>query len=238
MPGIKKIGDLTIRGVSFKGWIENALFCVMAAFFSSLMVIINHLNLPGEVHQVAIGLDNHIPLILAFVPAYLLYFPFVYGGWGIIFFLAPKMFRTYATGMLIIGLITGIVDVVYNTYAARAIVQPTDVLARTLIYLYSLNNPTTALPSLHVSHSICTSYFLCKTFPKLTGVWVVSVVLITLSTLFVKTHYFIDVVISIFLGLAVTYTVWALREKLLALTWAASQKLAQQKEGSNTTLMS
>ena len=216
MPVQRKLWDISIRGMSLKGWIENALFCVLAAFFSSLMVIINHLDLPGEVHQVAIRLDQFIPLILAFVPAYLLYFPFVYGGWGIIFLLAPKTFRPYATAMMTIGLITGIVNIVYNTYAARAFVQPTDWFGRTLIWIYSLNQPTTALPSLHVSHSICTSFFLCKVFPKLTSVWVTCVVLITLSTLFVKTHYFIDVIISIFLGIGVTYAVWAVWERGIA----------------------
>jgi membrane-associated phospholipid phosphatase len=196
-----------------KGWVENAIFCVLAGFFSSLMVIINRLNLPGEIHQVRTELDQIIPLVLPFVLAYLLYFPFVYGGWGVIFLLSPKMFRPYAFAMMTIGLITGIVNITYNTYAARAFVEPTDFLARTLIWLYSLNQPTTALPSLHVSHSLCTGFFLSKIYPKLTGVWVTSVVLITLSTLFIKTHYLIDVVISIFLGLAVSLVVWTVWDK-------------------------
>jgi len=206
-----KRGDISFRGMSLKGWIENAIFCVLAGFFSSLMVIINRLNLPGEIHQVKIELDQSIPLVLPFVLAYLLYFPFVYGGWAVIFLLSPKMFRPYAFAMMTIGLITGIVNITYNTYAARAFVEPIDFLSRTLIWLYSLNQPTTALPSLHVSHSLCTGLFLSKIYPKLTAVWVTSVILITLSTLFVKTHWFVDVVISIFLGLAVSLivkTVW------------------------------
>jgi len=208
-----KLGDISIRGMFLKGWVENAIFCVLAGFFSSLMVIINRLNLPGEIHQVRTELDQIIPLVLPFVLAYLLYFPFVYGGWGVIFLLSPKMFRPYAFAMMTIGLITGIVNITYNTYAARAFVEPTDFLARTLIWLYSLNQPTTALPSLHVSHSLCTGFFLSKIYPKLTGVWVTSVVLITLSTLFIKTHYLIDVVISIFLGLAVSLVVWTVWDK-------------------------
>lgn len=208
-----KLGEISIRGMFLKGWIENAIFCVLAAFFSSLMVIINRLNLPGEIHQVRIEWDQAIPLVLPFVLAYLLYFPFVYGGWGVIFLLSPKMFRTYAFAMMTIGLITGIVNITYNTYAARAFVEPTDFLARTLIWLYSLNQPTTALPSLHVSHSLCTGFFLSKIYPKLTGVWVTCVILITLSTLFVKTHYLIDVVISVFLGLAVSLLVWTVWDK-------------------------
>jgi membrane-associated phospholipid phosphatase len=208
-----KLGEISIRGMFLKGWIENAIFCVLAAFFSSLMVIINRLNLPGEIHQVRIEWDQAIPLVLPFVLAYLLYFPFVYGGWAFIFLLSPRTFRSYAFAMMTIGLITGIVNITYNTYAARAFVEPTDFLARTLIWLYSLNQPTTALPSLHVSHSLCTGFFLSKIYPKLTGVWVTSVILITLSTLFIKTHYLVDVVISIFLGLAVSLLVWTVWDK-------------------------
>jgi membrane-associated phospholipid phosphatase len=210
-----------------KGWGENAIFCVLAAFFSSLMVIINRLNLPGEIHQVDTKLDQFIPLVLPFVLAYLLYFPFVYGGWGVIFLVSPKIFRPYAFAMMTIGLITGIVDITYNTAAARAYVVPTDFLSRTLIWLYSLNQPTTALPSLHVSHSLCTGFFLSKIYPKLTGVWVTCVVLITLSTLFVKTHYLVDVIISVFLGLAVTLAVWAIWDKGMVARKPAQEKLVR-----------
>ncbi len=216
MPGKVKFWDISINGMILREWLANAIFCVLAAFFSSLMVIVNRLNLPGEIHQVKIGLDADIPLVLPFVLAYLLYFPFVYGGWAGIFALSPRSFRSYATAMMTIGLITGIVNIAYNTAAARAFVVPTDFLSRTLIWIYGLNAPTTALPSLHVSHSICTGFYLTKIYPKLKGLWVSCVVLITLSTLFVKTHYLIDVVISIFLGIGVTYAVWKAWEKGIA----------------------
>jgi len=211
-----KLGEISILGMSLKEWAENAIFCVLAAFFSSLMVIINRLDLPGEIHQVRTEWDQAIPLVLPFVLAYLLYFPFVYGGWAGIFLLAPRTFRPYAFAMMTIGLITGIVNITYNTYAARAFVVPTDFLSRTLVWLYSLNQPDTALPSLHVSHSLCTGFFLSKLYPKFTGLWVTSVILITLSTLFVKTHYLVDVVISVFLGLAVSLVVSAVWDKGIA----------------------
>jgi membrane-associated phospholipid phosphatase len=213
--------------MSLKGWAANVIFCVLAAFFSSLMVIINRLNLPGEIHAVNIELDQSIPLVLPFVLAYLLYFPFVYGGWTIVFIFSPKMFRPYAFAMMTIGLITGIVNITYNTYAARAFVVPTDFFARTLLWLYSLNAPTTALPSLHVSHSLCTGFFLSKIYPKLTGVWVSCVVLITLSTLFVKTHYLVDVIISIFLGLIISMAVWAVWDKGITTRKPARDKLVR-----------
>jgi len=208
MPAKVKLEGIFIQGMSLKGWVENIIFFVLAAFFSSLMVIINRLNLPGEIHPVNTEWDQAIPLVLPFVLAYLLYFPFVYGGWGVIFALWPKTFRPYAFAMMTIGLITGIVNITFNTYAARAFVEPNGILERTLIWLYSMNQPTTALPSLHVSHSLCTGFFLSKIYPKITWIWVSTVVLITLSTLFIKVHYLVDVVISIFLGGIVSLVIW------------------------------
>ena len=102
--------------------------------------------------------------------------------------------------MMIIGLITAMINITYQTYAPRAVVDNTDILARMLIWLYNLNRPLTALPSLHVAHSLCTGYFLSKIFPKQTWLWMSTVVLISISTLFVKHHYIADVVIGGLLG--------------------------------------
>jgi len=196
----EKLDKLVVRGANFKYWKENTALCLVTMVFSSLMVIINKLHLPGEIHRLETRWDLAIPIILPFVLAYIFYFPFVYLGWAFIFARWPKNFRPYAIAMMTIGLITGIINVIYPTYAPRAVVDNTDVLARMLIWLYNLNRPLTALPSLHVAHSLCTGYFLSKIYPKWTGLWMSIVVLISISTLFVKHHYIADVVIGALLG--------------------------------------
>lgn len=196
----EKSKKIIIRGVNFKYWKENVLLCLVTMVISSLMVIVNKLELPGEIHRLETRWDLAIPLVLPFVLAYFLYFPFVYLGWASIFALWPKHFRPYAIAMMIIGLITGIVNITYQTYAPRAVVDYTDILGKMLIWSYNLNRPLTALPSLHVSHSLCTGYFLSKIFPRLTWLWMSTVVLISISTLFVKHHYIADVVIGGMLG--------------------------------------
>ena len=199
----QKLDTLNIRGVNFKFWKENIALCLVTMVLSSLMVIVNKMELPGEIHRLETRWDQAIPLILPFVWAYLLYFPFVYLGWAYIFAFWPKQFRPYAVAMMIIGVITGIVNVTYQTYAPRAVVDNTDFLAKILIWLYNLNRPLTALPSLHVAHSLATGYFLSKIYPKLTWLWMAIVVLISISTLFVKHHYIADVVIGDVLGASV-----------------------------------
>lgn len=203
----EKMEKFNFRGANFSYWKANAILCVVTMVFSSLMVIVNKLELPGEVHRLETRWDQAIPLILPFVLVYILYFPFVYLGWAYIFALWPKHFRPYAIAMMVIGLITGIVNIVYPTYAPRAVVDNTDMLARMLIWLYNLNRPLTALPSLHVSHSLCTGYFLSKIHPKLTWPCMSLVVLISVSTLFVKHHYIADVVIGALLGAIVSLAI-------------------------------
>lgn len=206
--GIKeKIEKLELRGANFKYWKENIILCVVTMVFSSLMVIINKLELPGEIHRLETRWDLAIPVILPFVLAYILYFPFVYLGWAYIFALWPKNFRPYAIAMMVIGLITGIINIVYPTYAPRAVVDNTDIYARLLIWLYNLNRPLTALPSLHVAHSLCTGYFLSKIHPKKTWLWMSTVVLISISTLFVKHHYIADVVVGGVIGAIVSLAI-------------------------------
>jgi membrane-associated phospholipid phosphatase len=199
--GIKtRLEKLVLRGVNFKYWKENIVLCLVTMLFSSSMVIINKLELPGEIHRLETRWDLAIPVIVPFVLAYILYFPFVYLGWAYIFAMWPKYFRPYAIAMMVIGLITGIINIAYPTYAPRAVVDNTDIFAKMLIYLYNLNRPLTALPSLHVAHSLCTGYFLSKIHPKKTWLWMSTVVLISISTLFVKHHYIADVVVGGFLG--------------------------------------
>ena len=203
----EKLDKFVVRGENFKYWVENLLLCLVTAIFSSLMVIINKLDLPGVIHRLETRWDLAIPVVLPFVLAYMLYFPFVYLGWAYIIARWPRHFRPYALAMMIIGLITGIINIVYQTYAPRAVVDNTDMLARLLIWLYNLNRPLTALPSLHVSGSLCTGYFLSKIHPKLTWLWMSTVVLISISTLFAKHHYIADVVIGGLLGVIVCLTI-------------------------------
>ena len=136
---VEKMDKIVLRGVNFKYWKKNTVLCLVTMVFSSLMVIINKLKLPGEIHRLETHWDLAIPVILPFVLAYILYFPFVYLGWAYIFALWPRHFRPYAIAMMIIGLITAMINITYQTYAPRAVVDNTDILARMLIWLYNLN---------------------------------------------------------------------------------------------------
>jgi membrane-associated phospholipid phosphatase len=88
----------------------------------------------------------------------------------------------------------------------------------------------TALPSLHVAHTLCTAYFLSKIIPRRTWVFVTITILISASTLLVKHHYIADAVTGGLFGIItcmVVDAIWSGRVK--------ARSLVQQE--SNTSLV-
>jgi len=122
-----KLGEISILGMSLKEWAKTRSFVWLAAFFSSLMVYYpTGLTCLVEIHQVRTEWDK--PSRWSCRLYWLIYCisPSCNGGWAGIFLLAPRTFRPTLFAMMTIGLITGIVNITYNTYAARAFVVPTD----------------------------------------------------------------------------------------------------------------
>jgi len=116
----------------------------------------------------------------------------------------------FVFSMGVMGLITGLVNLIFPTRAPRAYIYGKNVFSRLIKWHYSLNRPLTAFPSLHVAHAICLTIFFVMEVPELTAFWIALPVLIALSTLFTKEHYVLDVVGGIVLGLAVPVVFLAL----------------------------
>jgi hypothetical protein len=178
---IEKLEKIVLRGANFKYWTKNVVLCLVTMVLSSLMVIVNKLDIPGDIHRLETQWDLAIPVILPFVLAYMLYFPFVYLGWAYIIARWPRHFRPYAFAMMIIGLITGIINI-YQTYA-RAVVDNTDIPARLLIH--NLNRPDCP------AQPACIAVLRYRIFQQnlsQADLAVMSTVLISISTL-VKHHH-------------------------------------------------
>jgi len=133
------------------------------------------------------------------------------------------------TRMQIFIIITQIIGIIcYVLYPTRQDMRPAsferdNVFTRIMALLYSLDTPTGVCPSLHVAYTcaVVSTYFHKKDFPA----WVkaLSVVLflcISLSTLFVKQHSFIDVIFGILTGLIAEMLTNLLLGKYLKSTFA------------------
>jgi membrane-associated phospholipid phosphatase len=168
------------------------------------MMIINRMDIPGDIHRVESALDRAIPLVLFFVIPYFLYFMYMAIVWIYLFLFKPKLFVPFGWAMLITGVLTAVINITYQTAAPRAFVPDMGVLADLLKWHYSINRPLTSLPSLHVIDSLVSSFFISRALPKYKFLWWGIGIGISISTLFVKEHYVADVVVGAVIALTIS----------------------------------
>ncbi len=95
----------------------------------------------------------------------------------------------------------------FQTQIVRAEVRAGNIFDDLVLFVYSLDNPVNALPSLHVSLSTLATLFVFLRNKKL-GLYISPVtILIILSTVFIKQHAVLDV----FAGLIMAFAVFKIR---------------------------
>jgi membrane-associated phospholipid phosphatase len=182
---------------------------IRRSFYASLVFIsfllYPSLNKPTEaVHIIKLVIDDWIPLIPIFSIPYILYIPFlVITLLYFIFF--TRLFKEISISFIFCQVIAAIVYAVYQTHVPRPSISEPDIFSKLVLFIYSKDQPYNCFPSLHVALSLISFLYWIKIFPNLKmpmGVFVVSIIL---STMFVKQHYFLDVISGILLGIASFY---------------------------------
>jgi membrane-associated phospholipid phosphatase len=147
----------------------------------------------GLSHDLAIGLDHQIPFIKYFVPFYsIVYFIPV-----TTFFLIWKNYEAVkAAAKVFIG--AGVVSfacfllfpVKYNLRVE--ILPPYDFFTNVLRFFYYIDEPYNCFPSLHVALATISTVLIHRYRPALTPVFIVLSTIVSLSILFMKQHYVMD----------------------------------------------
>lgn len=116
--------------------------------------------------------------------------------------------------------------IIYIVYPSRQDMRPVtfernNILTALMSFIYRFDTPTGVCPSLHVAYSIGIASTWCKRkeTPLLQKLFMVALCLIiSISTMFVKQHSFVDVVAALPIGLAAEWFVfrdfWRSRRKL------------------------
>ncbi|MBI2564728.1 phosphatase PAP2 family protein [Candidatus Woesearchaeota archaeon] len=150
------------------------------------------------------SLTNKAPFLEIFVIPYNLYFLFLFlplfFTWNNI-----KLYRRCALAISLILLLSNIIYILMPIKIIRPDVQPTNFLTSIVHFIYRLDPPFNTLPSLHVSITVLNLLILSFFKKKLGMIFFIPALLIILSTIFIKQHYFADVMAGIFLGAAVYY---------------------------------
>ncbi|MCY6958000.1 phosphatase PAP2 family protein [Clostridium brassicae] len=201
--------DYQIRNIIKKG-ILMATIPVTSILYPTLNVYREDINV------MKMPIDNIISFNKYFVIPYVGWYAYIFFFLLLLCILdSDEYFKLLIT--LNVGiLICYVIYYFYPTYVARPIIEDKDIFSRLVLWVYGRDNPYNCMPSIHVLNSMLVLLFvnnsskISSSFKMTTDI---ITILISLSTMFIKQHYFIDVIVSIGLSLSLFYSmnwIWKL----------------------------
>lgn len=159
-----------------------------------------------EYHEIYCTLDQYIPFCEWFTIPYYYWFIFLIGFGAYWLLYDPPMFGDWMWNVILMYSATVVIYLVYpNMQALRPTEFPRDnLLVDVVKYLYDFDTNTNVCPSIHVlgSFTVCFTGLHSKQFK---GFWwkfffIVSTVLISISTVFLKQHSLWDLIFAVVVG--------------------------------------
>lgn len=152
-------------------------------------------------------IDDHIPFIKEFVIFYCLWY--FYYAFGLIYTGFTSKSDYFKLYIFIFGgsaLCYTLYLLYPNAQYLRPVITQKDIFSQTIKSIYTVDTPTNVCPSLHVFISIAVDSALrnSKKFNKnkfMVSVSFLTMILISISTLFIKQHSIIDVLYGALLGI-------------------------------------
>lgn len=175
---------------------------------SSVLGYENLNNFRGTVNNISTYIDTIIPFNKFFIVPYI--FWYLYVAFFLFYFAVKDSRRYYSllaavnTGMIICY----IIYYFFPTIIIRPIAQDKDIFSILINGIYAHDKPYNCFPSIHVFDSVLFAVYINRyKETRLTTKLISTIValLITLSTLFIKQHYFYDAIG----GIALAYAIYA-----------------------------
>lgn len=167
--------------------------------FYGIMFLLLERVLPLTYHEVSCSLDAMIPFCEFFLLPYYAWFVFIFGMIFYLGFFDVPNFRKYMW-FIIVGFSTTVV--IYLVYPTCQNLRPTEfvrdnIFSRMAASLYAFDTNTNVCPSLHVI-GMAAAFFAGLRANGMQSVWWkifwwISLVLVCISTVFLKQHSVIDV---------------------------------------------
>ena len=203
------------------------VMCIYAVFYMIAFFYLEQRT--GAVHQIHFGIDAYIPFCEVFIIPYLMWFGYV--AFTVCFLCvrdqeeSEKLVAFLMAGMTIFIVVSAVYP---NGHHLRPVVFPRDnVFTRMIAVLYASDTPTNVLPSIHVYNSIAImiAVWRSKCFKGrrlITGFMLALGVSIIFSTVLIKQHSMIDVLLAFILSVlmySICYKRAGVREKGAAKYW-------------------
>ena len=167
----------------------------------------------SKAHIISTSIDYAIPFIPQFIIFYILWFPFIFLTFWILF-LHDK--REYFKMMTVLYVGMTIFIVVSAIYPNGLDIRPQHLEVNSfstwvVSWIYNTDTPTNVIPSIHIYKSIGMAIGLCKSDyvkPYIKRGSVILAFLITIATFFVKQHGIVDAVAAIILVVVMYFIVY------------------------------
>lgn len=191
--------------------IKRGIVGISVAIVSSFYPIVNQYREPVRILNSFV--DTGINFNQYFIIPYVSWYAYVFGFIVLLCLFDGEEYYKLILALVITMLLSFIVFIFFPTYVPRPEVLTSDPFSRLVLAIYSADKPYNCLPSAHVSYSMIIATYVAKSKQfsnktKLTSS--IICVLIILSTLYVKQHYFLDAVT----GVLITYFVFVIIEML------------------------
>lgn len=195
-----------------------------------LMFLLLERVFPLNFHPIACALDDYIPFCEYFVIPYYFWFVLLIGMVAYTLLFNIPAFRRMMQFIVITYTVTVVIYLVYpSMQELRPETFPRDnIFTRIVAGLYAFDTNTNVCPSLHVLGSVaaCLGGLECRRFSSLG--WrialVVSATVVSFSTVFLKQHSIIDVIVALALSVLAYLVVYARRPRLEAEAPAAEKE--------------
>jgi membrane-associated phospholipid phosphatase len=187
--------------MTWKKYLDKIVFVVFLLQITLIYKLIQIYVPSGSIFKIPF-IDDNIPFISVFVIPYLLYvvvllLPFV------LTFRNKKQFLAVSTAFLFASVMCNIIFVLFPTMVIRPEVLAINILNKSVLFVYTVDGVLNCFPSEHVTFSVLANLCLLKINKKLAYYLIPLTILIIFSTLFIKQHYFPDIlggIVLAFLG--------------------------------------
>lgn len=159
---------------------------------------INGLNISSI--SVATSLDSQIPFVKYFVVPYYMWYFLVLFSFIYIYIKNKSEFYKFASCIVLTMISALVIFIFFQTSVSRPIIIGDDIFSNMVRNIYVNDRPVNCCPSLHVAISLVCSIWICRVSEVRWTRLVVCITgyLIILSTLFIKQHVILDVVVAFF----------------------------------------
>lgn len=145
------------------------------------------------------GVDNNIPFIPAFILAYLLFIPILF-----FCFISVKDredFYHLSLVLFIAATITSLFFIILPSFMVRPVLGPENIFNKLILFIYGIDSAYNTFPSSHVTYSLLATLALFNINKKRAKIILPFTILTIISTVFIKQHYFVDLIGGIALAL-------------------------------------